>query len=83
MYNLLINWRNKMSEVSKELIARRIYLESQFLALCPYPLRGSMVGNNGTVSVQFKSTMSRCTNWINITPEQLSAIEKILMEETK
>ena len=52
------------------------YIESQFYAVAPLPV---LSGDNGQFRLKITSERGE-TNWINITPEEFKAIERVLFE---
>ncbi len=52
------------------------YIESQFYAVAPLPV---LSGDNGQFRLKITSERGE-TKWINITPEEFKAIERMLFE---
>ena len=52
------------------------YIESQFYAVAPLPV---LSGDNGQFRLKITSERGE-TRWINITPEEFKAIERVLFE---
>lgn len=57
----------------------RIYLDAQFLAYAPFPLTiPAQAERNGQLKVKLHGSNGE-TNWLNVTPEQARAIERVLL----
>jgi hypothetical protein len=55
------------------------YISRQMLRVAPFPIIDMLTGNSGNGQYKVKLTSEKGqTNFLNITPEQFRAIEKIL-----
>ena len=55
------------------------YIANEFIVVAPFPLGEDSVKENGQIMLKLHSERGE-TKWLNVTPEQVSMIEKILLD---
>lgn len=50
------------------------YINAQMIKVLPFPIQS---GNNGQIRIKIQSERG-CSNWLNVSPEQVEQIERIL-----
>jgi len=55
------------------------YIANEFIVVAPFPLGEDSVKENGQIKLKLHSERGE-TKWLNVTPEQVSMIEKILLD---
>jgi len=55
------------------------YIANEFIVVAPFPLGEDSLKENGQIMLKLHSERGE-TKWLNVTPEQVSMIEKILLD---
>jgi hypothetical protein len=57
----------------------KTYIANEFIVVAPFPLGEDSLKENGQIMLKLHSERGE-TKWLNVTPEQVSMIEKILLD---
>lgn len=57
------------------------YIANEFIVVAPFPLGEDSLKENGQIKIKLHSERGE-TRWLNVTPEQVSMIEKVLLDVT-
>ena len=55
------------------------FIANEFIVVAPFPLGEDSLKENGQIMLKLHSERGE-TKWLNVTPEQVSMIEKILLD---
>lgn len=55
------------------------YIANEFIVVAPFPLGEDSLKENGQIKLKLHSERGE-TKWLNVTPEQVSMIEKVLLD---
>ena len=55
------------------------YIANEMMVVAPFPLDEDSVAKNGIIKLKLHSERGE-SKWLNITPEQFSMIEKVLLD---
>lgn len=56
------------------------YIANEFITVAPFPLGEDSLKENGQIMIKLHSERGE-TKWLNVTPDQFSLIERILLGE--